>query len=610
MFHSIEKHRTLAQIIMGIIGVSFMTFGLVSFQTRPDNNYIVKIGDHAITRTDLEQAIRNTEAAGGQANREAVFQTLVQNAYLMEGAKKLGIVISDNQIKQMIVDTPEFQTDGKFDQSKFQQFLTANYANEQAFMNEQRTHLLSLTMQQLLNSSVIADAPALQALNTIASPRTVRTNTISPQAFVDKVKVSDSELKKFYDANKKNYALPQGVKYEYVILSAKNLAAKQSVSDDEVKKAFDEAQSSLKAKRQIAHIFWAAPKTADAATREKAKTEAEKVLAELKVKPEQFAELAKKYSQDVGSANNGGVLGEFAQDGSVGSKQLEDAAFALKEGEISSVVESDAGYHIARVTGISTVDFDSQKETIRKQLQEKKAQPAYTKLLEELGELAFATPDKLQPAADKLGVTLQKQDEWLTRANASSLNVPQAVVDALFSEEVFAKKHNSEPISVNGATWFVRATETRNESTEPFEQVKTRVQEDFVRSESLRLAREHGAALVKDLQAGKASLLAWTQATDIDPRKFRQQMPEAVYNAMIKAIPRDGKPAYALLDFGDAPSIIEVQSIKSMANDTQALANIKTELTMLKGDALANAYIALLQKEIPTKQGAEKISDE
>ncbi|MCG7657174.1 peptidylprolyl isomerase [Wielerella bovis] len=609
MFHALEKHRTPAQILLGLIGLSFMSFGLISFQSRPNDAYIVQIGEQVITRMQLEQAIRNTEASGGQADRQAVFQTLMQQAYLLEGAKKLGISVSDEQIKQFIVDMPDFHTNGQFDANKFQQFLEHNYANEQAFMDEWRVRLTTMAMQRLLVSNVSSDSQATQILNATLSPRTVRSAAIDPQAFVAQVKISDEELKKFYEANQKNYALQQGIKYEYMVLSPKDLAAKQIVSNEEIQQAFNEMQGSLKAKRTIAHILINAPKSADADTRAKAKAEAEKILAEVKAKPEQFAELAKKYSQDVGSANNGGMLGEFAQDGRLGSQSLEDAAFALKEGEISDVVESDAGYHIARVTDINTPDFEGQKEEIRQRLQERKAQAEYAKLVEQASELAFETPDKLQPAAEKSGVELQKQEEWLTRANASSLNVPQQVVDALFGNEVFTKKHNSEAISVNGVTWFVRATETRNESIEPFEQVKARVQEDFVRSESIRLARTHAETMLKDLQAGKAVSLTWSAPEEVLPLEFRQHAPQAAYEALMKAMPRDGKSAYTLVDMPNMPVLTEVSAIKTVADDKQQLAMAHESLSALKGDALAQAYIAILQKEIPTKQGAEKVSD-
>ncbi|WII92927.1 SurA N-terminal domain-containing protein [Kingella negevensis] len=610
MFHTIEKHRNLAQVIMGLIGISFMAFGVAGYQTAADNNFIVKIGDEPITRFDLDNAVRNVEASGGQADRNAVFKSLVQRAYLLEGAKQMGIVISDDQIKQIVVDTPQFHgADGKFDPTLFQQYLENIHLTEKAFMEEQRRNMQTMTVLRMLNNNVAADSQAMQILRATIAPRTIRTSEVNLAQFVSQVKISDAELKKFYEANKKNYLQQQGVKFEYVTLSSKDLAAKQSVTDEEVKKAFDENQSSLKAKRTIAHILIAAPKSADAATRAKAKEQAEKVAAEAKANPAQFAELAKKYSQDVGSAANGGELGSFAQDGSVGSKAVEDAAFALEKGAVSGVVESDYGYHIVRVTDIAGADFESQKETLRQSLQEKKAQAALNALRENFAQEAFNSPGALKPAADKLGVTLNTQSEWLTKVNADSLKVPKPVVDALFSDEVFAKKHNSEAINVNGVIWFVRATETRPESTLPFEQVKAQVQDEFVKSESMRLAKEYAAKLVADLQAGKSLTMAWSPAQEVVPTQARATLPENVYAALMKANPKGGKAAYIVAEMLNTPSIVEVQTIKTPENNPEALASAKQVLAQMQGDALVEDYVQMLQKSIPTKQGAEQVSD-
>ncbi|MDK4539206.1 SurA N-terminal domain-containing protein, partial [Kingella kingae] len=104
MFHIIEKYRMPAQLLLGAIGISFIGFGLANFDISTDKNYIVRVGDQYITRDALEIAIRNSEQSGGVADRNQVFQILLNRAYLQEGAKRLGIVVSDAQIKQAVVD--------------------------------------------------------------------------------------------------------------------------------------------------------------------------------------------------------------------------------------------------------------------------------------------------------------------------------------------------------------------------------------------------------------------------------------------------------------------------------------------------------------------------
>ena len=273
MFNAVEKYRLPAQIMLGAIAVAFVGFGFASFQIPSSDPYIVKIGSQTITSAALDRAVQNTESAGGMASREAVFQDLVNRAYLLEGAKRLGIAVSDDQIKQIIVDAPQFHdANGKFDANLFRNTIANLHMSEEQFMEEQRSNMAVFALMQTLNSNVSSDFQAQRLYNGSIAPRTVRSFAIEPQAFADKVDASDTELKKYYEAHKQDFALPQAVKFEYIVLSPKALAEKQTVSDAEIEQAYNEAKGSLKPKRRIAHIMIAAPKTADAATRESRET--------------------------------------------------------------------------------------------------------------------------------------------------------------------------------------------------------------------------------------------------------------------------------------------------------------------------------------------------
>ena len=214
MFHAIEKYRTLSQVLLGIIGVSFVGFGIASFEIVRDNRYIVKIGDQVINRAALDEAVRNSQASGGSASREEVFQTLVQRAYLMEGAKALGIAVSDTQIKQGIVDAPIFHDEqGKFSPERFQTYLQNNHLSESAFMQMERERLTLVSLLQMLNSNVVTSGQAERYIQTRMAERVIRTSVFNPENYAAQVKAGDAELQKYYDAHKSNYAVAPGVKY-------------------------------------------------------------------------------------------------------------------------------------------------------------------------------------------------------------------------------------------------------------------------------------------------------------------------------------------------------------------------------------------------------------
>lgn len=608
MFKIMDKYRTPAQIILGLIGISFLGFGMLGFQSAPNNMYLVKIGDQIITRQQLDEAIRNTEQNGGVANRNTVLQTLMSRAYLMEGAKRMGVVVADTQIKQMIVDNPMFHDEkNQFSPQLFKQILQQARMSEQQYMDEQRKNLLIVGLSTAINQGAISDWQVNQMINAVYAPREVRSIAFMPKAFVDKVKVDDVVLKKYYDANKKNYVLKQGVKFQFIRFSVKDLLAKQKVSDEELKQAMQEQHAQSKQKRHVYHILIAVADNADAAAKKKAQEQAAKIAAEAKAHPNQFSALAKKYSQDAISAQKGGDLGEITQNSGL-DKAVEDAAFALKEGEISGVVNSKFGYHVIYVSNISSSNSEEERKAAAlASIQEKKAQQAYSKMREDLEQLAFASPGSLQIPADKLGLPVQTQEQWLTRDNAAQLQIPVPVVDALFSDEVFVKKHNSEVIGVNGVSWLVRALETRAQKEQSFDQVKDQVKEDYIRTESLHLAESEAKKMVSDLQAGKKVDLQWSAVVEVSPEQAHSLPPQA-YQAFMKAVPHNGKSAYAFISGGEAPEIMEVLKIKPI-QDAQLLTAAKQGVLMMQGESLLSNYINSLRNQIPTEQGAERLSE-
>ncbi len=611
MFHVIEKYRTASQVILGVIGLSFVGFGMAAFQTGSRDNYIVLIGQEAVTREGLENAIRNIEASGGKADRQEVFHSLVEQAYLMEGAKKLGITVSEEQIKQMITDEPGFHdASGKFDPALFRTFLENNRISESDWVQTERRRQTMIAMLDMLGTNVTADQQALQVLNATMSPRIVRTSAVYPQHFAGQVKADDAAIRRYYDDNPARYTVEQGVQFEYFILSPKELAAKQSISEEEIAQALNEMQAAAKPKRRISHILIEVPEGSSDAERAQAKAQAEKIATEAQANPQKFAALAAQYSQDTASSSKGGDLGEYAQDNNTAMKPLIDTAFALEQGAVSDAVQSSFGYHIIQVTDIAKVDLGVQKEGIRTTLQEKKAQQAYSLLREAAEDEAFNHPDQLQSAAAKAGTTLQRQEQWLTRSNAGSLNIPDAVAEALFSDEVFKKKHNSEAVNVNGQSWFVRAIETRESALAPFTDVEKQVRNDYILAESLRLASEKAEQQLKQLQENGKADIAWSQEQEVAPIQARMLLPNDAYAVFMRTLPKDGKPAYAVLNLPDSLQLLEVHSVKNAANDPQALNAAKKQLATFNGNMLADAYIAGLRNTIKTRQGSQRISDE
>ena len=186
---------------------------------RRGSDYIVKVGDEKVSEHALQIAIQNEQAAGNNApSRDAIFQSLLQRAYLKQGAKLMGIAVSQEQIKQVIVDDPNFHdASGKFSQDLLKKYLDQRKMTEDQFVEDIREQFQLQNLLNLVqNGALVSDAQARQLINLTQATRTIRSFTFSPEAFAAQVKVDDAALQKYYEAHKKDYLIPQAVKLEYV----------------------------------------------------------------------------------------------------------------------------------------------------------------------------------------------------------------------------------------------------------------------------------------------------------------------------------------------------------------------------------------------------------
>lgn len=605
MFVSIEKYKTPAKILLGFIAITFVGFG-VSTVAAPGSDYIVKVGDRKVSDFDLNTALQNLQSSGGEGgSREAVFQALLQRALLAEGAEEMGFAVSQEQLKQSIVNDPTFHDQsGKFSQSLFNQYLSQRNLSEDQYIDQLRSEFAVQHLLAMIGSGVlVSDAQAKQIIDAGLVERTIRTMTFVPEAFSAQVKADDAVLKKYYDENKKNYIVPQAVKLEYVALDIRDLANRQTVGEEEVKKALEQVVP----EREIAHILFAVAKDAPENVRAAAKSEAEKVLAQAKANPTKFAALAKQYSRDEGSAENGGNLGYLPKDGGL-LKEFEDKAFSLEKGQISELVQTDAGYHIIKVLNIQSLE--KEKARIEADLKQKKAASAFNEAKEKLTEEAFNNPDSLSEAAKKLNLKVEAPADWLTKENGKAAGMPEALINAVFSDDVIKKKHNSEPVTVGeGLVWVVRAKEVREESVQTFEQAKELVKADYVREEARKLAEQKAKQTLSDAEKGKAAG-AWSPVSQITAEQARKSMPPEAYAQLVKARPAKDKPAYVLLSNLPAPVLVEVQAVKVPDNATiEQLGAMKQTLAQEQGVSNLSTVLAYLNSTIKQTQGAQKVNN-
>ena len=603
MFSAVEKYNGPAKIMLGLIAITFIGFG-ASTVAAPGSDYIVKVGDEKISTQNVQTTVREE---GLESNQDAL-AVLIDRAYLYEGARAMGINVSLEQLKQVIMADKGFQDEnGRFNEQKFRNFLAqSGLTEDQLIENLRRQFELQNVANLAANGNIVSSQQLERIAKLMQAEREIRTAVVDPRNFATGVKVDDAALKAYYDKDKSKYLIPKAVKFEYIELSAKTLADRQTVSEEEVKKAFAEQQSSAQPKQEVSHIMFALTQGGDKA---KIKAEAEKVLAEAKAAPDNFATLAQKYSQDTATAQSGGALGVVDKSSAL-PEEFKAAIAKLNKGEIA-LVESTAGFHVVRITNTQgQQSFDEAKASLEAELKQKKAQQALAQMRQTLSQTTFDFPDSLKAAAEKTGLPIQSHNEWLSRQNAVQQNIPAEWLEVLFSDEVFKKKHNSDVITVGDTSWVLRATETREESTPAFEQVKEQVRTAYVNSESAKAAMDQAKKLLAELQKGGKPELAWSEKETLSASDARLRLSPQALAALAKAHPTEGKPAYALLEGQPAPLLVEVLSSKVQKADADESKKLKNELAQRTGLGMYTGLLTYLKTNIPLKQGAQKLDSD
>lgn len=603
MFSAVEKYNGPAKIMLGLIAITFIGFG-ASTVAAPGSDYIVKVGDEKISTQNVQTTVREE---GLESNQDAL-AVLIDRAYLYEGARAMGINVSLEQLKQVIMADKGFQDEnGRFNEQKFRNFLAqSGLTEDQLIENLRRQFELQNVANLAANGNIVSSQQLERIAKLMQAEREIRTAVVDPRNFAAGVKVDDAALKAYYDKDKSKYLIPKAVKFEYIELSARTLADRQTVSEEEVKKAFAEQQSSAQPKQEVSHIMFALTQGGDKA---KIKAEAEKVLAEAKAAPDNFATLAQKYSQDTATAQSGGALGVVDKSSAL-PEEFKAAIAKLNKGEIA-LVESTAGFHVVRITNTQgQQSFDEAKASLEAELKQKKAQQALAQMRQTLSQTTFDFPDSLKAAAEKTGLPIQSHNEWLSRQNAVQQNIPAEWLEVLFSDEVFKKKHNSDVITVGDTSWVLRATETREESTPAFEQVKEQVRTAYVNSESAKAAMDQAKKLLAELQKGGKPELAWSEKETLSASDARLRLSPQALAALAKAHPTEGKPAYALLEGQPAPLLVEVLSSKVQKADADESKKLKNELAQRTGLGMYTGLLTYLKTNIPLKQGAQKLDSD
>ena len=548
MFDAVRNNKRIVQVFLALITLPFAFFGVDSYMRNAGSGGdVASIGDIKITQQQFQQTLREQQdrlrtQLGDKFDpkmlenpeaRKAILDDLISQRLLLIDANKKHIVASNEAIRQAIGGIDAFKVDGKFSSERYEAALRAQGMSPAGFEAQLRQ---DLTLQQLAGaigqSSLLARSVADRLLDLQTEKREVTEYRLALDSYVGKVKLADDASKKFYDENASQFETPEQAKADYVVLSMDAIASQLAVTDAEIKDWYDGHKDRYvqPEERRASHILIGSEKLG----KDKAKTKAEALLAEIRKTPTAFAELAKKNSDDPGSASKGGDLGYFGRGTMV--KSFEDAAQSLKEGEISGVVESDFGFHIIKLTGIHAAKekpLADVRSEIEAELKKSAGSRKFAEAAEAFSNMVYEQSDSLKPVADKYKLTIQHSD-WLGRkanpANGTLGN--EKIIDALFSDEAVKNKRNTEAVEIAANTLVAaRIADYKPKALQPFDSVKASIENLLKQKEAQVLAAKDGEARLAALKKGDDKLTWGTSRTvsRLDARQLPAPAAQSVF---------------------------------------------------------------------------------
>ncbi len=627
MFGLVQKNPRLMQLMMVIIVLPFAFFGIDSyFQSGSGAGNVATVGEHKISQYEFTQALRERQdmlrrVAGDRVDpalldspelRFSVIDNLVQQRLLLVRAGRMGLVVTDRQVQEMVSGVDAFKEDGKFSYARYQELLKAQSMTPAIF--EQRVRQ-DLTTDQIIlpysGSSFVSRAEAASLLRISEQQREISHFTLSPDRFLSQVKLDADAVKKYYDSHPEEFRVPEQVRVEFVTLSADNLMGQIQLSADEVRKAYDENMKryEVKESRQASHIL-ITPEAGDAGdAKKKAKAKADELYAQLKKNPKSFADLAKKNSGDPGSAAKGGDLGFFESGAMV--KPFDDVVFGMKTGDISQPVETEYGYHIIRldaVRGGKAKSFEDVRADLEAELKKQRASRKLAELAEAFSNTLFEQSDSLKPAADLVKATPQKSG-WITRAGADNalLGNPR-LLQAIFSEDVLKNKRNSEAIEVApGVLLAARVLEHKPAAIQPYDQVSGALTKKLTLQQAGQLAAQEGRARLGALKEGKEAQIGWSKP-ELVSRGDPKGIPGEVLRQAFKADVSGKLPVYTGGEGGDGYTLVRISKVQETAADSKDKQNaIAQTLRQVASQTELAAYLASLKQKTEVKINQDAI---
>jgi peptidyl-prolyl cis-trans isomerase D len=519
MLDRMRRHKNWLKWSLFIVVIAFILLYIPSFMRTPGmplgtQDVVASVEGRDITvgrfrRAYQQQIQQYRQQFGGNMDErllrqlgidQRIVQQMIEEEAALVEAQKLGIRASDQEVQERIKSLPYFQENGQFvGETRYRQMLQA--ANPplrpDEFEDQVRRSVVVEKLQAALTDWIaVTDAEVEAEFRRRNDKVKLSVVNFPEQKYRESVTATDAEIAAAFEADKNKYRIPEKRKVKYAVIDTQAIRERITVTPQDIQRHYEDNEQQYSTPEQVraSHILFKIEGKDEAAVRK----QAEEVLAKVKAPGADFAKLANQYTEEEIGKTRGGDL-DFFERGRM-AKEFEDAAFALKPGEISGLVKSPFGYHIIKVTDrkpASKRTLEEVRAQIEDQIKWERAQNEAQRIVDDVSPL-LKKPADLDTMAKSRGLTVGESLFFSREEPISGIGMAPAV-----AERAFEMKEGEVSESIRTPQGFAFITVTGNEPARipPLDEVKATVRADVLKKKAIDAARQNASALAPKLKS-------------------------------------------------------------------------------------------------------------
>ena len=577
-------HGWPAILILGIAVLAMSFFGIESYFMSQGDTYVAKVGKHEISQQDYQgrtnQLRQQISAQQGDKFDPSIFDAadtkrrildgLIDQQVALQANDDLGLLVSDQSVRDTIASIPVFQINNQFDPTTYRAALATQGKTPEMFESEVRSSLAyQLLPDAITASTLVTDADTDRFLGLRLQSRDVRYFVLPRPAVADNT-VTDAQIESYYKEHQADFMNPEQVSVKYLEVNGAELKPDAAPSDDELQKRYAQEKQRfvLPEQRLVSHILINVAKNATPEQQKAALAKAEKIANE--ATPENFAKLAQQDSDDLGSKHQGGDLSWLEK--GVANQAFDDALFSMQKGQISKPVLSDEGYHVLWLRDTRSGQakpFAEVRDQLLKEASSGQTDRKYRDLAGKLADDTYQNPASLEPAAQALGLPI-KNTGMFSRDGGDGITANAKVLKSAFSDDVLAQGNNSSLIELGSNHALVLHVDKHVQAAvRPLAEVHDTIRQKVLDERAVVAAQKRSDELLARLRKGEdmqavATSAGSTVQTVKDVERIQQGMPEQVRDqAFLVPHPLDGKSQFASVDLkGGSFALLAVDKVQ------------------------------------------------